>query len=91
MFVHDFDSGGLQIVVVAPLLNVLGIWQGRVAKQHGVPAVSYTHLIAALEKGIEGMENVDLFLATRDERLNEKAYIIPGLGDAGDRLYGLAE
>ena len=47
--------------------------------------------IAALEKGVAGMENVDLFLAARDERLNEKAYIIPGLGDAGDRLYGLAE
>ena len=40
LFVHDFDSGGLQIVVVAPLLNVLGIWQGRVAKQHGVPALA---------------------------------------------------
>jgi len=37
------------------------------------------------------MENVDLFLAARDEHLNEKAYIVPGLGDAGDRLYGLAE
>ena len=33
---------------------------------------------------------MDLFLAARDERLNEKAYIVPGLGDAGDRLYGLA-
>ena len=40
LFVHDFDSGGLQIVVVAPLLNVLGIWQGRVAKRHGVPALA---------------------------------------------------
>jgi len=47
--------------------------------------------IAALEKGVEGLRNVDLFLAAKDERLNEKAYIVPGLGDAGDRLYGLAQ
>ena len=39
-FVHDFDSGGLRIVIVAPLLNVLGAWQGRVAKRHGVPALA---------------------------------------------------
>ena len=47
--------------------------------------------IAALEKGVEGLRNIDLFLAAKDERLNEKAYIVPGLGDAGDRLYGLAQ
>lgn len=46
--------------------------------------------IEALEKGIDGLENVDLFLAAQDERLNEKSYIVPGLGDAGDRLYGVA-
>ncbi len=39
-FVHDFKSGGLRLAIVAPLLNVLGIWQGRVAKRHGVPALA---------------------------------------------------
>ena len=39
-FVHDYDSSGLQVVVVAPLLNVLGVWQGRVAKRHGVPVLA---------------------------------------------------
>ena len=39
-FVHDYDSSGLQVVVVAPLLNVLGVWQGRVANRHGVPALA---------------------------------------------------
>ncbi len=39
-FVHDYDSSGLQVVVVAPLLNVLGVWQGRAAKRHGVPALA---------------------------------------------------
>ena len=44
--------------------------------------------VAALEKATEGRE-VHLVLGALDERLNEKGYIVPGLGDAGDRLYGL--
>ena len=34
--------------------------------------------------------NVTIVLASIDEKLNEKSYIVPGLGDAGDRLYGIA-
>ena len=37
---HDLGESGLRVVFVAPVLNVLGIWQGRVAKQHGVPALA---------------------------------------------------
>lgn len=48
-------------------------------------------LIAAPE-GIDALQkahpDVDIYIAARDERLNEDAYILPGLGDAGDRLYG---
>ena len=48
-------------------------------------------LIAAPE-GIEVLQNahpdVDIYIAAKDEKLNENAYIVPGLGDAGDRLYG---
>ncbi len=48
-------------------------------------------LIAAPE-GIKVLQDahpdVDIYIAAKDERLNEKAYILPGLGDAGDRLYG---
>jgi uracil phosphoribosyltransferase len=43
--------------------------------------------LAALEKATEGL-NVTLVLGALDERLNEKGFIVPGLGDAGDRLYG---
>ena len=39
-FIHDYYSSGLRVVVVAPLLNVLGVWQGWVAKRHGVPALA---------------------------------------------------
>ena len=43
--------------------------------------------LAAIEKQVEGRD-VTLVLGSLDERLNEKGYIVPGLGDAGDRLYG---
>ncbi len=43
--------------------------------------------VAAIEKATEGRD-VTLVLGALDERLNEKGYIVPGLGDAGDRLYG---
>ncbi len=46
--------------------------------------------VAAIEKQV-GDRDVTLVLGALDERLNEKGYIVPGLGDAGDRLYGLAE
>ncbi|MET0672219.1 MAG: uracil phosphoribosyltransferase [Microbacterium pygmaeum] len=43
--------------------------------------------VAAIEQQVEGRD-VTLVLGALDERLNEKGYIVPGLGDAGDRLYG---
>jgi uracil phosphoribosyltransferase len=43
--------------------------------------------VAAIEKQVEGRD-VTLVLGALDERLNERGYIVPGLGDAGDRLYG---
>ena len=47
--------------------------------------------VAALEQGLEGLDvPVTVVTAAMDERLNEKGYIVPGLGDAGDRLYGVA-
>lgn len=45
--------------------------------------------VAAVEKAVEGRD-VTLVLGALDERLNEHGYIVPGLGDAGDRLYGTA-
>jgi uracil phosphoribosyltransferase len=45
--------------------------------------------LQALRDELEGA-NVSIVVASIDERLNEKAYIVPGLGDAGDRLYGVA-
>ncbi|AWX69254.1 uracil phosphoribosyltransferase [[Mycoplasma] anseris] len=48
--------------------------------------------LVGVQKGIDLIQskfpNVDIFLASKDEKLNENNYIIPGLGDAGDRLFG---
>lgn len=45
--------------------------------------------LAAVEKAMAGRGDVTIVLGALDERLNELGYIVPGLGDAGDRLYGL--
>ncbi|OKL51158.1 uracil phosphoribosyltransferase [Buchananella hordeovulneris] len=47
--------------------------------------------LAALEKAVGDRAEVRIVTASVDERLNEHAYIVPGLGDAGDRLYGVVD
>ncbi|NLM51711.1 MAG: uracil phosphoribosyltransferase [Firmicutes bacterium] len=62
-----------------------------ILKEHGAANISLFSIIAAPEgvKRLEGEHpDVRLFVAALDERLNDKGYILPGLGDAGDRLYG---
>ena len=60
-------------------------------KHKGAKRISFMCLIAAPE-GIAVMQkdhpDVDIYIAAKDEKLNDHAYIVPGLGDAGDRLYG---
>ena len=60
-------------------------------KRDGVTKIKLLCLVAA-PQGIETIENnhpdVKIFCATVDRELNENAYILPGLGDAGDRVYG---
>jgi len=62
-------------------------------KKAGVKKIKLLSLIAAPE-GIAAIRkdhaDVKIYLASVDEKLNEKAYIVPGLGDAGDRLFGTA-
>ena len=45
--------------------------------------------LALLEKAIGDRVDVKIVVAAVDDHLNDKAYIVPGLGDAGDRLYGI--
>ncbi|HSW35228.1 MAG TPA: uracil phosphoribosyltransferase [Candidatus Limnocylindrales bacterium] len=63
----------------------------HVLKKSGANKIRLLSLIAAPE-GIEALTkshpDVKIYLAAIDQKLNEKAYIVPGLGDAGDRLFG---
>jgi uracil phosphoribosyltransferase len=63
----------------------------RVLKEGGAKSIRLVNLLAAPE-GIEAIrkvyDDVDLYVACIDEKLNDHGYIVPGLGDAGDRLFG---
>jgi uracil phosphoribosyltransferase len=80
-------------VVIDPMLATGGsaIKAIRKLQQEGARYIVFVSLIAAPE-GVEAMHascpEVPLFTAALDSHLNEKAYIIPGLGDAGDRIFG---
>lgn len=82
-----------KIFVVDPMLATGGSAAAAIdfIKQRGGSDIVFMCLIAAPE-GIAALQeahpDVDIYIAAKDERLNEKAYIVPGLGDAGDRLYG---
>ena len=87
------DLTSLPVLVLDPMLatggslkHTIGLLQGRGARDITVLcAVAAPEGIAALEKAAP---NARLFTVAVDERLNEIAYIVPGLGDAGDRQFG---
>lgn len=87
------DIDKRQIFVVDPMLATGGSAVAAIdfIKQRGGKNIIFMCLIAAPE-GIATLQaahpDVDIFAAAKDEKLNENAYIIPGLGDAGDRLFG---
>jgi uracil phosphoribosyltransferase len=94
------DLSGRQCYVLDPMLATGGSLGGTVQflVDRGADHIVCICLMAAPE-GIAHMRSVvdpigvpcTLVCATLDERLNENGYIVPGLGDAGDRLYGLAQ
>ncbi len=87
------DIGDREIFVLDPMLATGGSAAAAIdfIKQRGGKNITFMCLIAAPE-GIEELQkqhpDVDIFIAAKDECLNENAYIVPGLGDAGDRIYG---
>lgn len=82
-----------EIFLVDPMLATGGSAAAAIdfIKQRGGKKIIFMCLVAAPE-GIDVLQtahpDVDIFIAAKDENLNDHAYIVPGLGDAGDRLFG---
>ncbi|MBX9463537.1 MAG: uracil phosphoribosyltransferase [Aquamicrobium sp.] len=81
------------VIVVDPMLATANSAIAAVdkLKQRGATNVRFLCLLAApegIERFTSAHPDVPVFTASIDEKLNEKGYIVPGLGDAGDRMYG---
>lgn len=87
------DIQSRDIIVVDPMLATGGSSCDAITmlKERGCTNIRLMCLVGAPEgvkKVQETHPDVDIYLAALDEHLNENAYIVPGLGDAGDRIYG---
>ncbi|MBU5594860.1 uracil phosphoribosyltransferase [Amphibacillus sp. MSJ-3] len=87
------DISERDLIVVDPMLATGGSAADAIQslKKRGANKIKLMCLIAAPE-GVDHIKkehpDVDIYLASIDEKLDEKGYIVPGLGDAGDRLFG---
>lgn len=87
------DIGDREVIVLDPMLATGGSAAAAIdfIKERGGKNIKFMCLIAAPE-GIEVLQDkhpdVDIYIAAKDSHLNESKYIVPGLGDAGDRIYG---
>ena len=87
------DIESRQVYVVDPMLATGGSAVAAInfLKQHGCKNIIMMNIIGAPE-GVAAVQaahpDVEIYLAALDEKLNENAYIVPGLGDAGDRIFG---
>ena len=87
------DVGNRTCLVVDPMLATGGsaVAAIRYLREAGVKDVRLLCIIAApegVDRILEADPDVQLYVAAVDDRLNENAYIVPGLGDAGDRIFG---
>ena len=87
------DIANRRVFVVDPMLATGGSAVAAIdfLKRHGCKNIIMMNIIGAPE-GVKAVQeahpDVEIYLAALDERLNEHAYIVPGLGDAGDRIFG---
>lgn len=87
------DCAEREVFVVDPMLATGGSSAAaiRMLKEKGCKNIHFMCIIAAPE-GVAAMKeahpDVDLYVGALDERLNDHGYIVPGLGDAGDRIFG---
>ena len=87
------DSTEREFYLVDPMLATAGSACAAIdiLKKRGISRINFLAIVAAPE-GIDRLTrehpDVDIYVASIDEKLNEDGYIVPGLGDAGDRIYG---
>ena len=87
------DCAEREVFVVDPMLATGGSATAAITmlKNKGVKKIRFMCIVAA-PQGIERMQkehpDVDLYVGAQDDHLNENGYIVPGLGDAGDRIFG---
>jgi len=87
------DIGKREAIILDPMLATGGSACDTIKclKEDGVKKIKFLCIIAAKE-GIKRLQekhpDVDIYAATVDEQLDENGYIVPGLGDAGDRIFG---
>lgn len=87
------DISERDVVILDPMLATGGsaVEAVRLVKEHGARSIKFLCIIAAPE-GVDKVNrahpDVEILTAALDERLNDHGYIIPGLGDAGDRIFG---
>ena len=87
------DIAEREVMIVDPMLATGGSASAaiRFLKDRGVTNIKSVHLLAAPE-GIKRLNedhpDVEIYIAGLDEKLNDHGYIVPGLGDAGDRIFG---
>ena len=87
------DIGNRVVFVVDPMLATGGSAIAAIdfLKKHGCKNIVMMNIIGCPE-GVKAVQDahpdVEMYLAACDEKLNEHAYIVPGLGDAGDRIFG---
>jgi len=89
------DIAQTDVIVIDPMLATAGSLTAAIelVKKTGAQGIKVLCLVASPE-GIQRLTtehpNVQIYTAAVDEKLNERGYIVPGLGDAGDRLFGTA-
>ena len=87
------DVASRQVILLDPMLATGGSASAAIQfiKDRGCSSIKLMNIIAAPE-GIERVQkdhpDVNIYCGCLDERLNENGYILPGLGDAGDRIFG---
>lgn len=87
------DVASRQMIIVDPMLATGGSLIETIdeLKRNGAKNIKSINLLAApegLDAVLEAHPDVEIYIAALDEKLNEDGYIVPGLGDAGDRLFG---